>query len=59
MWRDKDDYCNDDELSNWYEGHQKRKSQKAKIKKELLPVAWHYNRVLEWCMSEDEKVWWK
>ena len=27
----------------------------AKIKEELLPIAWHPNRVMDWCMSEDEK----
>ena len=26
---------------NWYEGSQKRKAQKAKIKNKLLPVAWN------------------
>ena len=42
-------------LSGWYEGHQKRKAQKAKIIEELLPIAWHPNRVMDWCMSEDQK----
>ena len=41
--------------SGWYEGHQKRKAQKAKIIEELLPIAWHPNRVMDWCMLEDEK----
>ena len=31
----------------------------AKIKKELLPIAWHPDSVIGWCMSEDEKRWWK
>ena len=26
-----------------------------KIKDELLPVAWNPDRVMNWCMSEDEK----
>ena len=52
---DDDDYCNDDELIEWYNGYQKHKIQKAKIKKELLPIAWHPNRVMNWCMSKDEK----
>ena len=25
------------------------------IYEELLPIAWHPNRVMDWCMSEDEK----
>ena len=29
--------------------------QKANIKEELLPIAWHSGRVMDWCMSEDEK----
>ena len=55
MWRNNDDYCNNDELIEWYEGHQKRKTQKAQIKKELMPIAWHPSRYWDWCMSEDEK----
>ena len=34
-------YCNDDDLIKWYEGHQKQKTQKASIKEELAPIAWH------------------
>ena len=49
----------DDELIEWYEGHQKLKAQKAKIKEELLPIAWHPDRVMDWCMSEDKKGSWK
>ena len=41
LWDDDDDYCNDDEIIKWYDGYQKRKAQKAKIKEELLPIAWH------------------
>ena len=59
IWRDDDGYCNDDELIKCYEGYQKRKAQKAKIKEELLPITWHPNRVMDWCMSEDEKRRWK
>ena len=36
---DDDDYCNDDKLIKWHDGHQKRKAQKAQVKKELMPVA--------------------
>ena len=54
-WHDDNDYCNDDELIKWYKRHDKRKAQKAKIKEELMPIAWHPNRVMDWCMPEDEK----
>ena len=30
-----------DKFFVWYEGHQKQKAQKALIKEELLPIAWH------------------
>ena len=53
-----DDYYDDDKIIEWYEGHQKRKAQKAKIK-EVLPIAWHPSRYWDWCMSEDEKRCWK
>ena len=33
----------------------KQKAQKAKIKEELLPIAWHPSRWWNWCVSEDEK----
>ena len=35
IWHDNDDYCNDDELIEWYDGYKVRKAQKASIKKEL------------------------
>ena len=50
-----DDYCTDDGYIKWHYGYQKRKAQKAKIKEELMPIARHPNRVMDWCMSEDEK----
>ena len=28
----------------WYKGHEQRKAQKAKIKEELMPIAWHPGR---------------
>ena len=43
------------EIIEWYEGYEKRKAQKAKIKEELLAIAWHPSRWWDWCMSEDEK----
>ena len=49
----------DDEIIEWYEGYQKRKAQKAKIKEELLPIVWHPNRVMGWCILEDKKRRWK
>ena len=52
-------YCDDGKIIRWHEDHQKRKIQKAKIKEELLPIAWHPDRVMDWCMSEEEKGWWK
>ena len=29
------------EVLRWYKGYEQRKTQKAKIKEELMPVAWH------------------
>ena len=61
MWYD-DHYDDDgdhwdyeDKFFEWYDGYKKRKAQKAKIKEELLPITWHLDRVMNWCMSEDEK----
>ena len=50
IWHD-DDYYNDGyELIDWYKDCQKRKSQKAQIKKELMPIAWHPSRWWNWCV---------
>ena len=54
-WHDDDYYCNDNNLVTWYDGYRKRKAQKQKIKEDLLPITWHPDRVMDWCMSEDEK----
>ena len=51
-WDDDDD---EDKFFEWYNGYKKRKAQKAKIKKELMPIAWHPSRYWDWCMSGDEK----
>ena len=59
VWYDDDYWYHDDELIKWYESYKKRKAQKAKIKEELLPIAWHPNLVMDWCVSKDEKRWWK
>ena len=42
-------------MIEWYNGYQKRKAQKASIKEELMPVAWHPARCWDWCVPEDEK----
>ena len=51
IWYDNDYvYINDNEVIEWCVGHKKRKAQKAKIMKELLPITWHTDRVMDWCM---------
>ena len=55
IWQDNNDYCNDDELIEWYEDYQKRAVQKASIKEELMPIVWHPSRWWDWCVLEDEK----
>ena len=55
IWHDTDDWYEDGEIIEWYKRHKKCKAQKAKIKEELLPIAWHPDRVMDWCMSADEK----
>ena len=59
VWYYDDEYCNDDELIEWYNDYHGRKPQKSKIKEKILPIAWHPDRVKDWCMSEDEKRLWK
>ena len=59
IWHDDDDYCDDDEIIERYDDYQKRKAQKPKIKEELFPISLHPDRVMNWCMSEDEKRCWK
>ena len=59
LWHDDDDYCNNYEMIDWYEGYEKQKAQKAKTKEEILSIAWYPDRVKDWCLSEDEKRWWK
>ena len=50
---DDDDYHGDDEIIEWRDGYQICKVQKAKIKEELLSIAWHLDVVMDWCMSKD------
>ena len=39
IWHD-DDYHDDDyDITEWYNGYEKYKAQKAKIKEELMPIA--------------------
>ena len=54
-WYDDDYVYNDSGMIKWYNGYQNRKAQKAKIKEELLPIAWHPNSVMDWCMPKDKK----
>ena len=55
-WHDNDKFYDDNKIIEWYyKGHQKRKVQKAQIKKELMPITWHPSRWWDWCVPEDEK----
>ena len=56
---DDDDDDDDDKFFKWYDGYKKRKAQKSQIKKELMPIAWHLDRAMDWCMSEDKRRWCK
>ena len=51
---DNDDYYYDDKLIEWYDGYEKREARKAKLKEELLPIAWPPSRWWDWCFPEDE-----
>ena len=55
LWQVDDDFYGDNELIKSYDSYQKRKTQKAKFKEELLPITWHPSRWQDWCISEDEK----
>ena len=45
----------DDALITWRDAYIKRNAQKAKIKEELMLVAWHPDRWWDWCVPEHEK----
>ena len=45
----------DFEFDDWFNGYKERKAQKAQIRDELMPIAWHPDRVIDWCFDEDEK----
>ena len=34
----------DHEMIKWYEDYKRRRAQKARIKEELMPIAWHPSR---------------
>ena len=55
VWYDGNHVYNDNQMIKWYDGYKTRRVQKAKVKEELLPIAWHPDCVMDWCMSEDEK----
>ena len=44
--------CKDEE---WLRLYKQRKSHKVKVKEEHLPIAWHPDRVINWCFLEDKK----
>ena len=52
LWHVYDDFY---KRTEWDDGYQKRKTQKASIKEELLPIAWHPSRWWDWCVPEDKK----
>ena len=45
IWCDGIDYCNNDEIVEWYDAYKKRKAQRAQIKEELISIAWHPTRM--------------
>ena len=45
----------DDELIKWYDDYNKRKDQKAQVKKELICIDWHRSRWWNWCVPEDKE----
>ena len=55
VWYDDDYVYNDNEIIKQYDGYEKRKAQKASIKKDLMPIAWHPSKWWDWCVPENEK----
>ena len=39
----------------WHTKFEKGKALKKELNKELMPAAWHPNRLRDWCMLEDKK----
>ena len=58
IWHNDDDYCTDDEIIEGIKGMKNERCKKSQLKEELMPIAWHPNRVKDWCMPEDEKRLW-
>ena len=54
LWHDSK-YRDDGKIIKWYNNYKKRKAQKAKIKKELMPIAWHPSGWWDWHIPRDEK----
>ena len=48
-------HCIGDGYIKQYDGYQKREAQKASMKEESMPLAWHPSRYWDWCMPKDEK----
>ena len=64
MWMWYDDYYDDgdhwdnddeDKFFEWYDGYKKQKTQKASIKEDLLPSAWHPSRHWGVCQKMRKK----
>ena len=45
-----------DAPDDWRKGYKQCKAQKAQLKEELLPIARHPFRWLDWCIPENEKT---
>ena len=45
----------DGNFHEWFNGYKDRKAQKAQIKDELMSIAWHPDRVIDWCFDDEEK----
>ena len=43
------------QYSTLYQLYERRQKLKTAIHRELLPVTWHPDRVVDWCFDEDEK----
>ena len=54
IWHDDNDYWYDYGVEGYGE-YKKQKAQKASIKEELMPIAWHPSRWWDRCVPEGEK----
>ena len=59
VWYDDEYWYHHDEMIEWHEGYKKQKAQKTSVKEEFMLIAWDPSRYWNWCMSKDEKRWWK